>query len=317
MLDQSPDSGGQADNGSTVTLYVGVFSAHRRLEQTEDAGQPVRVAVLGGGRSSEHEVSLRVRRVGARRAAEAGPRAGGGAARARRPLAARRASRWRWTPGGGLARRGRRLPGRSTARSARTARCRGCSSCSACPTWGRGWPRPRSRWTSRCSRTCWRRTACPRWSTRWPAHGRPLDLGGLACPVFVKPARLGSSVGISKAWSEAELDAALERAFEHDPVVMVERLVEGTEVECSVLGHRDPIASRPGEIVLRARRRLVRLRGQVRLGRNGADRARPPAGGGARDGAPARARGVRHRGLLGHGPGGLLRGGRPRCWSTS
>ncbi len=83
-------------------------------------------------------------------------------------------------------------------------------------------------------------------------HGRPLDLGALALPLFVKPARLGSSVGISKAWSEVELDHALERAFEHDPVVLVERLVEGAEVECSVLGHRDPIASRPGEIVLRA-----------------------------------------------------------------
>ncbi len=83
-------------------------------------------------------------------------------------------------------------------------------------------------------------------------HGRPLNRGALGLPLFVKPARLGSSVGISKAWSEADLDRALEHAFEHDPVVMVERLVEGAEVECSVLGHRDPIASPPGEIVLRA-----------------------------------------------------------------
>ena len=104
-------------------------------------------------------------------------------------------------------------------------------------------------------------------------HGRPLDLGGLKPPLFVKPARLGSSVGISKVWSEAELDGALEHAFEHDPIVLVERLVDGMEVECSVLGHSDPVASRPGEIVLRTRRRLVRLRGQVRERRDGADRA--------------------------------------------
>ncbi|HEU0023444.1 MAG TPA: D-alanine--D-alanine ligase A, partial [Thermoleophilaceae bacterium] len=81
-------------------------------------------------------------------------------------------------------------------------------------------------------------------------HGRPLDLSAPRPPVFVKPARLGSSVGISKAWSEAELAEALQHAFEHDPIVLVERLVDGMEVECSVLGHSDPQASRPGEIVL-------------------------------------------------------------------
>jgi D-alanine-D-alanine ligase len=69
-------------------------------------------------------------------------------------------------------------------------------------------------------------------------------------PAFVKPARLGSSVGISKAVSEVELDQALELAFRHDPVVVVERLVEGMEVECSVLGNGDPQASTPGEIVI-------------------------------------------------------------------
>jgi D-alanine-D-alanine ligase len=91
------------------------------------------------------------------------------------------------------------------------------------------------------------------------AHGIPqieyvaIREGGeitLAPPVFVKPARLGSSVGIGKAWSESELDSALAGAFEHDPLVLVERFCDGLEVECSVLGHRDPIASQPGEIVL-------------------------------------------------------------------
>jgi D-alanine-D-alanine ligase len=70
-------------------------------------------------------------------------------------------------------------------------------------------------------------------------------------PAFVKPARLGSSVGISKAWSESDLDASLRHAFEHDPVALVERFSDGREVECSVLGHRAPIASQPGEIVVK------------------------------------------------------------------
>jgi D-alanine-D-alanine ligase len=77
------------------------------------------------------------------------------------------------------------------------------------------------------------------------AGGPPTTFGP---PAFVKPARLGSSVGISKAVSEVELDKAIELAFEHDPVVVVERLVEGIEVECSVLGNGDPQASTPGEI---------------------------------------------------------------------
>ncbi|MGH2742323.1 MAG: D-alanine--D-alanine ligase family protein [Thermoleophilaceae bacterium] len=75
--------------------------------------------------------------------------------------------------------------------------------------------------------------------------------GSLGPPVFVKPARLGSSVGISRAVSEVELDRALEHAFEHDPVVVVERMASGLEVECSVLGNRRPEASTPGEIVLK------------------------------------------------------------------
>ena len=74
--------------------------------------------------------------------------------------------------------------------------------------------------------------------------------GTIGPPVFVKPSRLGSSVGISKAVSEVELDRALELAFEHDPVVVVERMADGLEVECSVLGNRDPEASTPGEIVI-------------------------------------------------------------------
>ena len=71
-------------------------------------------------------------------------------------------------------------------------------------------------------------------------------------PVFVKPARLGSSVGITKAHDEAELDAAVALARRHDDKVLIEELLEGIEVECGVLGNRDPIASQVGEIVANA-----------------------------------------------------------------
>jgi D-alanine-D-alanine ligase len=71
-------------------------------------------------------------------------------------------------------------------------------------------------------------------------------------PVFVKPARLGSSVGISKVHDEDELGAALELAFRHDEKVLIEEFVDGLEVECGVLGNRDPIASLPGQIVVHA-----------------------------------------------------------------
>ena len=69
-------------------------------------------------------------------------------------------------------------------------------------------------------------------------------------PVFVKPARLGSSVGISKAHDEAELRAAVELAFEHDEKVLIEEFVSGIEVEVGVLGNREPFASLVGEIVV-------------------------------------------------------------------
>jgi D-alanine-D-alanine ligase len=69
-------------------------------------------------------------------------------------------------------------------------------------------------------------------------------------PVFVKPARLGSSVGISKVHDDGELGPALDLAFRHDEKVLVEEFVDGVEVELGVLGNRDPVASVPGEIVV-------------------------------------------------------------------
>ncbi len=74
----------------------------------------------------------------------------------------------------------------------------------------------------------------------------------MALPLWVKPARLGSSVGISKVGSLGDLDAAVELARRHDPRVIVEADAPGKEVECSVLGHSELVSSIPGEIVAHA-----------------------------------------------------------------
>lgn len=71
----------------------------------------------------------------------------------------------------------------------------------------------------------------------------------LGYPCFVKPANLGSSVGISMAANREQLIEAVELAFRYDRKVIVEERVEGREIEVSVLGNDDPKASVPGEIV--------------------------------------------------------------------
>jgi D-alanine-D-alanine ligase len=68
-------------------------------------------------------------------------------------------------------------------------------------------------------------------------------------PVFVKPANLGSSVGISKARNCAELKAALELASAYDRKIIVERGITGREFECAVLGNDNPVAATPCEIL--------------------------------------------------------------------
>lgn len=71
----------------------------------------------------------------------------------------------------------------------------------------------------------------------------------LPYPMFVKPANLGSSVGISKVKNEAELRAALADAAQYDRKIVVERGVEGREFECSVMGNENPKASTPCEVL--------------------------------------------------------------------
>jgi D-alanine-D-alanine ligase len=71
----------------------------------------------------------------------------------------------------------------------------------------------------------------------------------LGLPVFIKPAHQGSSVGIAKVSELEALDAALAEAFAHDPLVIAEGFSDGREIECSVIGNGAPEASQPGEIV--------------------------------------------------------------------
>ncbi|PMY35492.1 MULTISPECIES: D-alanine--D-alanine ligase [Pseudomonas] len=72
----------------------------------------------------------------------------------------------------------------------------------------------------------------------------------LSLPMFVKPANQGSSVGVSKVTSEAQYHAAIELALGFDEKVLVESAVSGREIECAVLGNDQPIASGCGEIVV-------------------------------------------------------------------
>ena len=84
---------------------------------------------------------------------------------------------------------------------------------------------------------------CEAGEAGWRGHAAALQ-----APLWVKPARLGSSVGISKVEDPRDLDAAIALAHRHDPRVIVEASGGGREVECSVLGHSELTVSVPGEI---------------------------------------------------------------------
>jgi D-alanine-D-alanine ligase len=72
----------------------------------------------------------------------------------------------------------------------------------------------------------------------------------LGMPVFVKPANLGSSVGISKVTRTDQFRRAIQKAFRYDNKIIIEESIRGREIECSVLGNEKPIASLPGEIIV-------------------------------------------------------------------
>ena len=81
------------------------------------------------------------------------------------------------------------------------------------------------------------------------ASFRARVLSELGLPCFVKPANMGSSVGVSKAHDEAELDAAIATALSYDEDIVVEQMISGREIEVAVLGSLHPEASLPGEVV--------------------------------------------------------------------
>ncbi len=72
----------------------------------------------------------------------------------------------------------------------------------------------------------------------------------LGLPIFVKPANLGSSVGIHKVKNEEDWKSALKDAFQYDSKIILEQAIKGREIECSVLGNEKPVASVPGEIIV-------------------------------------------------------------------
>lgn len=71
----------------------------------------------------------------------------------------------------------------------------------------------------------------------------------LGSPLFIKPANAGSSVGVYKVKTKEEYVKAIQEAFKYDKKILVEEFIDGREIECSVLGNEHPIASIPGEVM--------------------------------------------------------------------
>jgi D-alanine-D-alanine ligase len=209
----------------------------------------VRVAVLGGGRSSEHDVSLESARSVREGLAEAGHEPvevlverDGGWTHAGGPLAL--------SPGGGLLGADAVFPALHGP-FGEDGTVQGLLDLLDVPYVGAGVLASSLSMDKALFKDLMAAHGVPQGDYAVARYGQAPPTFGP--PAFVKPARLGSSVGISKAVSEVELDKALALAFEHDPIVVIERLVEGLEVECSVLGNGDPQASIPGEIVVTER----------------------------------------------------------------
>lgn len=74
-------------------------------------------------------------------------------------------------------------------------------------------------------------------------------VAGVGAPFFIKPANMGSSVGVHKIAEESQFKPKLADAFRYDTKVLIEEFIAGREIECAVLGNEDPIASCPGEII--------------------------------------------------------------------
>ena len=211
----------------------------------------MKVAVISGGRSSEHDVSVRS---GA--AVEAGLAAAGHEAI---PILIRRDGRWvrgeeelQLTPGAGLLGCDAVFPVLHGP-NGEDGTVQGALECLGVPYVGSG---------VLGSAVCIDKITFKR---VLGFHGVPqVDFAvageagwrekaaGMGLPLWVKPSRLGSSVGISKVAALDELDGAVDAAARHDPRVIVEAHSDGREVECSILGNEEPETSLPGEIVANA-----------------------------------------------------------------
>jgi D-alanine-D-alanine ligase len=90
-------------------------------------------------------------------------------------------------------------------------------------------------------------------ANRYSSNGIDFDdvRDQLGLPLFVKPANLGSSVGIHKVNDRDEFERAVRDALNYDNKILIEECIKGREIECSVLGNDNPIASVPGEILPR------------------------------------------------------------------
>ena len=211
----------------------------------------MRVAVLAGGRSSEHEISL---------ASAAAIRTGLGQA-GHDPVAVEISSDGRWTadgeavaiePSGGVLGADVVFPALHGP-FGEDGTVQGLLELADVPYVGAGVLASALCMDKVTFKDVMAHASIPQVAYRRARAGHDLrGLDALGLPVFVKPARLGSSVGISKAGTAAELEAALDEAWRHDPLAIVEALSQGMEVECSVIGNDDPIASEPGELVVNA-----------------------------------------------------------------
>ncbi len=144
-----------------------------------------------------------------------------------------------------------------TAASVRTGRSRDCSNSPVCPTSAPESSRAPPRWTRSSPRSCSRPPASPSATfvvVRGDEKVSRDDLEHLGLPLFVKPARAGSSVGITKVRDWDQLADAIDLARAHDTKVLIEAAVVGREIEVGVLESRDaggrPSASVPAEIRL-------------------------------------------------------------------
>ncbi len=216
----------------------------------------LRVTVLGGGRSSEHDVSIASSASVAQGLREAGHEV--------RMIEIGRDGAWREGPSSVALEPGRGLPGSDVVFPVlhgpfgEDGTVQGLLECLDIPYVGAGVLASAVCMDKVVFKDLMARAGIPQVAYRGvrlrdfhaDREGVLSGLASLGLPVFVKPARLGSSVGIVRVADVEELPAALETAFEHDPLAIVEAASPGLEVECSVLGNADPIASQPGEILL-------------------------------------------------------------------